>query len=197
MSCMNIIHSDANNILFFDMDGTLVDTDYANYLAYHQAIELVIGRKQLAPCDNQTRFDKSALVKFYPQLNAEEYQAIIQLKGRLYEDFLSETRLNEDLAKALCQVSDKRQTVLVTNANRARAMLTLEHHGIVDYFNHLFFGECCINAGSKYENALQSLGVDLDNVIIFENDLNEITKVINLGVNQQNIIHIQGENFNV
>lgn len=190
MSINHLSSFGLNNILFFDMDGTLVDTDYANYLAYHQAIELVVGQKKSVPFNERTRFDKRTLVKFYPQLSNEEYQAIIQLKDKFYENFLSETRLNEDLVRALRHASDKQQTVLVTNANRARAMLTLQHHGIVDYFNQLFFGECSVNVSSKYENALHLLCVDADEVIIFENDLNEITKALKLGIKQQNIIHI-------
>ena len=31
----------ADSILFFDLDGTLVDTDYANFLSYKKAIEFV------------------------------------------------------------------------------------------------------------------------------------------------------------
>lgn len=35
------IEIDSNHILFFDLDGTLVHTDYSNYLAYKKALELV------------------------------------------------------------------------------------------------------------------------------------------------------------
>ena len=36
LSFIDVIKKDT--VLFFDMDGTLVDTDYANFLAYKQAI---------------------------------------------------------------------------------------------------------------------------------------------------------------
>lgn len=32
-----------DTVLFFDLDGTLIDTDYANYLAYEKAIQTIAG----------------------------------------------------------------------------------------------------------------------------------------------------------
>lgn len=37
---LDVIKKDT--VLFFDMDGTLVDTDYANFLAYQQAISEIV-----------------------------------------------------------------------------------------------------------------------------------------------------------
>lgn len=180
-----------HNILFFDMDGTLIDTDYANYLAYQKAIQIVIGHKQPVQFNNHVRFDKSLLIHFFPDLNQEEYDAIISLKGALYEEFLSETKLNHDLVNVLCHsVSNNQQTVLVTNANRARALLTLKHHGIVSYFNQMFFGNCVTDQRTKYEHAICSLKIDPEQVIIFENDLKEINHALSTGVLSHNIIYI-------
>lgn len=180
-----------HNILFFDMDGTLVDTDYANYLAYQRAIEIVIGPKKLVNFDHQVRFDKHMLVHFFPYLKPEEYDAIISMKSVLYEDFLPETKLNHDLANVLYRhIARNQQAVLVTNANQARALLTLQHHGIVDYFNQMFFGNCITNQCNKYEHAVYSLGMNPENIIIFENDMNEINHALNTGILSQNIIYI-------
>ena len=178
------------NILFFDMDGTLVDTDYANYLAYQQSIEIVIGRKNMVEVNDKNRFDNSMLINFYTNLTTDEYNSIVNTKGNLYEQFLSETKLNDKLANTLYEAANNHKTVLVTNANKARSLLTLKHHGIVDYFNHLFFGEDVIRSHGKYENAILSLGVKPDEVVIFENEYKEIYQAKNIGFSNNNIVHI-------
>ena len=40
---LNAIKIDIDNILLFDMDGTLINTDYANFLSYKYAIQKVCG----------------------------------------------------------------------------------------------------------------------------------------------------------
>jgi beta-phosphoglucomutase len=37
----------ADSVLFFDMDGTLIDTDYANFLSYKKAIHAYNRQNQM------------------------------------------------------------------------------------------------------------------------------------------------------
>jgi len=36
------LNINSDTVLFFDMDGTLIDTDFANFLSYQEAIKSVI-----------------------------------------------------------------------------------------------------------------------------------------------------------
>ena len=36
------LNINSDTVLFFDMDGTLIDTDFANFLSYQEAIKSVM-----------------------------------------------------------------------------------------------------------------------------------------------------------
>lgn len=76
------------NVLFFDMDGTLIDTNLANYLSYKKAIQDVIQHDSEILYDSKYRFNRSILKKTIPNLTEAEYQKITQQKEIYYKDFL-------------------------------------------------------------------------------------------------------------
>ena len=57
-----------DKVLFFDMDGTLVDTDYANYLSFKMAIQSVINPIQFLPFNPNERFNRTILKREFPNL---------------------------------------------------------------------------------------------------------------------------------
>ena len=66
-------------IVFCDMDGTLVDTDYANYLSYRQAvIEATCGKHDVE--FTSERINREGLKNQLPFLTATQYEVIAALK---------------------------------------------------------------------------------------------------------------------
>lgn len=59
------IKIEADSILFFDMDGTLVNTDFANYLSYKMAIQSVIQTKISISYNQNERINRSSLKKYF------------------------------------------------------------------------------------------------------------------------------------
>ena len=59
---LDVIKKDT--VLFFDMDGTLVDTDYANFLAYQQAISEIVESDLNIEYDSNFRLNRSSLKIF-------------------------------------------------------------------------------------------------------------------------------------
>ena len=49
------------DILFFDMDGTLVDTDFANFLSYKKAIQSFIPTENEIQYNPNERFNRASL----------------------------------------------------------------------------------------------------------------------------------------
>ena len=67
-------------IVFCDMDGTLVDTDYANYLSYRQAvIEATCGKHDVEFTGE--RINREGLKNQLPFLTATQYEVIAALKA--------------------------------------------------------------------------------------------------------------------
>ncbi|WP_299385684.1 HAD hydrolase-like protein [uncultured Lacinutrix sp.] len=183
-----------DNILFFDMDGTLVDTDYANLLSYKKAIQSLIKAENKINIEfnPNERFNRASLKIAIPNLTETEFEKIIKQKEENYKEYLSETKLNKPLVDILLKHHKTNKTVLVTNCREDRALITLSYHNLTDKFSNIFFRKVSENKKriNKYKNAISSLSLSAQTVIVFENETLEIEDAILAGIFAKNIIKI-------
>lgn len=181
-----------DTVLLFDMDGTLVDTDFANFLSYQEAIQSVIQSETKIQYIPNGRFNRATLNKVIPNLTEEKLEKIIQQKEINYKNHLTQTQLNKSVSDILIQYSKTNKTVLVTNCREDRAVLTLEYHKLMDKFSYLFFKQITDNGKrvNKYKNAINSLSLSAQTVIAFENEKVEINDAILAGIPIDNIISL-------
>ena len=180
------------NVLFFDMDGTLVDTDFANYLSYKKAIESVTQSVPNISYNPDKRFNRSVMKSVIPNQDEAEYEKIIQEKERFYKDYLPETKLNKLVADILLKYSKINKCVLITNCRKDRALLTLNFFGITDKFSNIFYRQLDDNETkiNKYQNAIFCLSVSPIAVMVFENEQSKISDAIEAGIPDKNIFSI-------
>ena len=180
------------NVLFFDMDGTLVNTNFANYLSYKKAIQSVTQSETDTPYNPSQRFNREVLKNEIPNLTETEYERIIQEKEQYYNDYLPETKLNKIVADILVKYFKTNRTVLVTNCREDRALLTLNYYSLADKFSNIFYRQITDNVSriNKYENAISRLNTSAQSVIVFENEKPEIDDALLAGIPIQNIISI-------
>lgn len=178
------INVTADVILFFDMDGTLIDTNLANFLSYKKAIHSVTKTDNDLMYNPDRRFNRSSLKNAVPNLTDSEHERIIQEKEKYYDDFLHETTLITENADLLFKYSKSNKTVLVTNSRKDRAFKTLNHFGLTDKFSNIFCRELDDNGKkiNKFHNAILKLGVPPNLVIVFENEETEIADAIEAGI---------------
>jgi beta-phosphoglucomutase len=181
-----IITSD--KILFFDMDGTLVDTNLSNFSAYKKAVDSVLQKDTNLLYNPEIRFNRSMLKANFPHLIEKELEKVIQLKEVLYDEFLNVTTLINENVEVLLKYSKSNQTYLVTNCRKDRALKTLNHFGLIDKFTNVFYRKFDDNNKkvNKFENALSILGVPRNIVIAFENEEIEIADAKIAGVTMIN-----------
>lgn len=174
----------AEHILFFDMDGTLVNTNVANFLSYKKAIVSITKSEHGLTYNPDIRFNRSTLKSAIPNLTATEYERIIQQKEEYYNAFLDETKLIKETADILFKYSKTNKTVLVTNCRKDRAITTLKRFGLEDQFSNIFCKEFGDNDKkiNKFQNAISKLGVLPSLVVAFENEETEITNARQTGI---------------
>jgi len=173
-----------DTILFFDMDGTLINTDYANFLSYKKAIHSVTNNGLELSYNPKVRFNRSFLKIALPNSNPTDYEKITQMKEEYYIDFLSETKLNEVIVEILFKYSKTNRTFLVTNCRKDRAFMTLNHFGLTDKFDKIFYRQFSDNNEkvNKFQNAISELGVPPNLVVAFEYEDIEIAHAKEAGI---------------
>lgn len=175
---------EADNILFVDLDGTLVDTNLSNYLSYKKAILSVISKDISIYYPQVKRFNRGILKSLIPNLTNIQYQRIIQLKEEYYKDYLPQTVLNNSLAEILIEFSKTNITVLVTNCREDRALMTLDYYGLRKHFSNFFFRQIDSESEkrNKFQNAILSLAIAPTLVVAYENEESEIADALDAGI---------------
>ena len=181
-----------DSILFFDMDETLVYTNYANFLSYKKAIELVQKSNFNIDYNPAQRFNRSLLKNAVPNLTETELEMIICEKEKCYNEFLSATQLNNEIVEILDKYCITNKTVLVTNCRKERALATLNYHGLTDKFSSLFFRQFGKENKkiNKFQKAISCLDISPKLVIAFENEETEIDDAHIAGISIINPLYL-------
>lgn len=169
-----------NYILAFDLDGTLVNTDKANSMAYQQSVYDVTGIT--IDIDN-CRITRDSL-KTTINVRDNILQEIIVKKEKLFAKYLVCTQPLPALF--ILQHLKNTYNVLLTYARRERAKLVLEYYGITSLFDNVYYRDSYLGK-SKFDYLINEQHYSSDKIILFENDKKAIADAIYFGVPQRNI----------
>lgn len=176
-----------NNVFVFDMDNTLIKTDKANNLAYSEAINLVLGVKY--GIDHSERFTRDKLKTVFPNLTETQFREIVAHKEQCFVSYIKETELNHNLFILLKSLHyEGCHTILLTNSRSERAINLCNYYDLTKYFVRRFFYEDCID--NKY-TLLKSIGYDLQNVVLYENEEDSSLEANANGINIEKIIKVE------
>lgn len=158
--------------LFFDLDGTIIDSEESHFRAYQKALEHH-GRTFTHDDHRQVFGIESGtyLPMLYPDITADEVLSIKKLKAQHFNDFTHLIKPNHQLTQFLRTVRPRHITVLVTTGKRINIMSLLEEHGLLELFDHLVFGEDVARFKphpEAYLKALKLSGLKADEVLAFE-----------------------------
>lgn len=178
----------AKTILLFDLDGTLIDTDKANFLAYKSAI-LKINNIEIEDIYKK-RINRTLLKDILIDISDELISEIVLIKEEIYLEYLMHTKLIIENYKLLLKHSNRNKIYLVTNCRKNRALQLLEYHNIINYFTDFIFRDENTDNKyiNKYEIAIRQLNLNKKDILIYENEIVEIEKAIEIGIKQNQII---------
>ena len=174
-----------SKIIIVDLDGTLIDTDLANNLAYKEAIKDVLNNKYAFSFDVNriTRKDIKNNI-----IHHKYYEKIITIKNIYYEQFLDRTRVNKNLLTVLYNIPTEK-LILATRGGKRRALQLLEYHNIKDYFYLLYFKEDFKNE-LKVKFLSDFLNIEYKDIFIIEDSEDEINSSISIGFPVNNIYRV-------
>lgn len=173
---MGLFNFDKYDTFIFDFDGTLFDTDNANYLAYSEAISRILGGS--IPFEH-SRFTRESIRKYYPYITDDEMNKIIKYKERCFLNYLKDVYAIVPNLNILFRAKQlKKKIVLLTKSSKERVIQILKnkYKNLPDNLllcfekNHSYFKED-IGDWDKYNFVFCKENImDFSKVAIFEND---------------------------
>jgi len=183
--------SNEKTFLIFDLDGTIINTNDANFLAYKEAIQQVRNLNLMAIYQSTERFTREKLESIIPDLKIQEYEEIIDVKNNVYNRYLQKTKIITATLEIINKYSKTHQIILATNSHKQKANLLLDYHNLSTIFKNKFYKEDYNNQNiSKFKYAMDYLKISPNLVVIFENDKSEITQAQLAGIPAKNIVNL-------
>lgn len=176
-------------VIVFDLDGTLVDSDHANFLAYKDAVMCVLSKKIEMDFTQGTRITREVLKELIPDITKKQIEDISSLKERIYHKYISETKVNLQLIEIL-KHSQGKEIVLATNSRRCRAEMLLNHHGLIEKFSRKIYRDA-VYQRDKYVRLMTAMPKGRMPILVFENDDKDIESAISCGIGVNQIIDVR------
>lgn len=169
-----------NYIIAFDLDGTLVDTDKANSMAYQQSVYDIT--KIIVNMDDG-RLTRD-LVQSQIKVSDDIMQEIISRKEKLFSEYLIHTTPMPALF--ILQHLKNTHNILLTQARRKRAEMVLDYYGVTSFFDNLYCRDS-YSGKSKFDYLVNERRCCPCKIILFENEQKTIAEAIQFGIPQRNI----------
>ena len=182
---MNKLFGSEASYFLFDLDGTLCDSEDANFQAYRSAFALegILLGDGFRRCFG-ARFDVMAR-EVAPSLDSEALLRVRKAKSRFYREGIDRVIPKQPILDFARAMAEQHTAALVTSASRVNAQAVLAHLGISRIFKVTVFGEDVKQAKphpESYLHGLALLGATPDCAIAFEDSDAGVTSARAAGI---------------
>lgn len=159
--------------LLCDMDGTLIDTEFANASAYCEALTA-----HGISVDVEEFIDKYAgmswrefIPTIHPLIDKSTCDQIVRDKKKIYKSKMSETKLKSSVIELVERLSDSKKVALVTTASKEAVTDLLSFHQLNHLFDLIITGDDVVRSKphpEPYLIAADKLQVSIEKCIVLE-----------------------------
>lgn len=149
----------------FDMDGTIVFTDELNNESYNFALLAY----NLKPIINEKRITRKIVKKYYPYIEKQKIDVIIDKKQRYFIENIRKIRVNNCLLDIVRSLGNN--CILWTSSDRKRALHICNFLKIRDMFSLIIFSDKK-NLYRDISKICKRLTCTCEQLVVFENDAN-------------------------
>lgn len=178
----------APKALFFDLDGTLAETDSVHFPAWADILKPHGYEVDWAFFQENIsgRLNPEVLAQFAPHLAPEEIEAVAEAKEAHFRERAGALEPLPGLVDFIEKGHERGlPTVLVTNAPRANALAVLGALNLHEFFEVLILAED-VGAGkpdpAPYKAALSTLGIRPEEAVTFEDSPSGIRSSVAAGI---------------
>lgn len=184
----NIHQIPSENILLFDLDGTLFDTNQANNAAYRYAIWKVTNRNY-AELDEKVRVTRKDVASL-DGIDEDKLSQIVQFKQSSFHyqlmqgntaTFITAEILKRHHAYIPCYI--------ITSADSTRVQMFVTRYNLRNYIRDIIY----VDSDDKYKDVASKLGVDASNILLFEDSGQAIDCAMSHGILEKNIICVEND----
>lgn len=175
--------------LFFDLDGTISDTDaihLANWLEMLRPHGIDVDMDLYKEKLSAGRSSRELVDELLPELSQEEKEELVEQEETGYRNRMTRTGPITGLEDLIEEAHSRGISVaMVSNAPKEDAQSSLEGLGLKDAFDPMIFAE---DVGvekpdpAPYEEALDKLGISPEEALAFEDSPSGIEGAVHAGI---------------
>ncbi len=158
--------------LLFDLDGTLIETNTANLLAYNLALASYgyeISEEAFLKTNGIDSRD--FLARLFPDLSSADVECIRSAKSESYPEFFYLTKVNMKLLEIIDNNYGVRKMGIVTNGKEKNVLEILDYHNLADKFDIIITGNDVVKPKpdpEAYFLAVKKIGLKPCQLLAFE-----------------------------
>lgn len=172
--------------LLFDLDGTLVDTDYIYMEVWRDILKNynIIVESNFFSHFIKGKSDISFLKYLIPEITNEHIKKLSILKDDKFIEYIkkNEPKILYEGVIDFFEKNKNKKIAIVTSCNKKAAEFIIEYTNLSEYVNVIITADDCINHKPNpepYLLAISKLNVDVNNCIIFEDSLSGYKSAVN------------------
>ncbi len=130
--------------IIFDLDGTIVDSIEAHYLALNNAIKNILGiEMSFSFFETYFGIETYRLLDIFGrkmniEMDSKLKKQISEFKNEIFKNYINHIKLNKDILSFLKYIRDKRiKTAIFTVSSREEVFLMLKNLKILHFFDKI------------------------------------------------------------